>query len=134
MNKEHQRLLEAAAQPFEARPGELLAKEGEIADRFLFIQAGHAAIGIDTRDTGFVQLQAVGRGDVIGWSWLVPPHRWQFECRAVDNVRGFSLDGCWLRKRCEEDHEFGFCLLKVLLGVVAGRLTATRRQLLGIYK
>jgi CRP-like cAMP-binding protein len=134
LNKRHQMILAAAAQPFEAKPGELLAKEGEAADRFLLIQSGHATLGIDTPESGFIPLETIGRGDVVGWSWLVPPHRWQFECRAVGDVRGLSLDGQWLREKCEQDHELGYYLLKELLAVIAGRLAATRRQLTKIYK
>jgi CRP/FNR family transcriptional regulator, cyclic AMP receptor protein len=127
-------MLVAMAQPFEAGSGELLAKEGETADKFLLIQSGHAVLGLETPEAGFVPLQTIGRGDVVGWSWLIPPHRWQFECRAAGVVRGLSLDARWLRQRCAEDHELGYCLLKELLGVIAGRLTATRRQLLKIYE
>jgi hypothetical protein len=134
MNKDHQMLLTAAAQPFEAKPGELLAKEGGRANKFFLIQSGQAKLGVETPEAGFVPLQAIGLGDVVGWSWLIPPHRWQFECRAVDCVRGLWLDARWLRGKCQQDHELGFCLLKELLAVLSGRLAATRRQLLRIYK
>jgi len=134
LSKQHQMILAASAKPFEASPGELLAKEGEVADRFLLIQSGHATLGVETPEAGFVRIQTIGRGDVVGWSWLIPPHRWQFECRAVDTVRGLSLDAQWLREKCEQDHELGYSLLKELLVVLAARLAATRRQLLNIYK
>lgn len=134
LNKNHQMILTAAAEPFEAKPGELLAKEGGRADKFLLIQSGQAKLGVETPEADFVPLQTIGRGDVVGWSWLLPPYRWQFDCRAANAVRGLSLDARWLREKCQEDHELGYSLLRELLAVIAGRLTATRRQLLKIYK
>jgi hypothetical protein len=63
---------------------------------------------------------------VVGWSWLVEPHRWQFSCRTLNDVRGIKFDAFWLRNLCESDHELGFHLTKYLLQVVANRLTALR--------
>ncbi len=42
-----------------------------------------------------------GPGEVVGWSWLVPPHQWQFDCRAIDAVRGLAFDAEWLREAAE---------------------------------
>jgi hypothetical protein len=44
------------------------------------------------------------------------------------------LDAHWLREKCEQDHELGYHLLKQLVSVIASRLTATRLQLVDIYK
>lgn len=124
---DHQRMrLASGVRPFTAAGGELLARDGQPAKAFYLIQSGHVEIG--SRDGGgrFVPVQTVGPGEVVGWSWLLPPHRWQFECRAVDSVQGLAFDAEWLREQCERDHELGDHLLRHLLAVVAGRLTALR--------
>ena len=127
-------LLATGARPFTAEPNEFFAKEGDSARAFYLIQSGRASL--ETRDPkrGVVRIQSVQPGEVVGWSWLVPPHRWQFDCRAEDPVQGLAFDAEWLREKCEQDHELGYHLLKQLVAVIANRLAATRLQLLDIYK
>ncbi len=134
LSERHRMLLASGARPFTAAPGELLAQEGETAKTFDLIQAGHVALDLHTPDRGVVPIQTVGPGEIVGWSWLVPPHRWQFDCRAGDPVQGLAFDAEWLREKCEQDHELGYHLLKQLVAVIANRLAATRLQLLDIYK
>lgn len=127
-------LLASGARPFRVAPGEFLAREGEPAHAFFLVQSGHVAI--ETRGDGReeVFIQAAGPGEVVGWSWLLPPHRWQFDARADDEVQGIAFDAVWLRDQCEQNHELGYHLLKQLLAVVSGRLAATRRPLLDLAK
>jgi CRP-like cAMP-binding protein len=122
----HLMRLAAGARPFTARPGEYLAREGAPADAFFLIQEGRVALETARRPGGAVTVQTVGPGEVVGWSWLVLPHRWRFDARAAEEVRGLSFNAEWLRDACESDHELGYQLLKHLLTVVAQRLTAAR--------
>jgi CRP/FNR family cyclic AMP-dependent transcriptional regulator len=121
--------LASGARPFTASAGEYLASEGASANAFYLIQAGHIALEAQVTGRGVVRLQTLGPGEVVGWSWLVPPHRWRFDCVAIDDVKGISFDAAWLREQCECDHELGYRLLKHLLGVVSGRLAAARLRL-----
>jgi CRP-like cAMP-binding protein len=134
LSQRHLMLLASGLKPFRAAPNELFAREGTPANDFFLIQSGHVALGINTPNRGVVGILTVGPGEVVGWSWLVPPHRWQFDCRAVDAVQGLALNAEWLRDQCERDHELGYCLLKQLLIVTSSRLAATRRQLLDIFQ
>jgi CRP/FNR family transcriptional regulator, cyclic AMP receptor protein len=134
LSEQHRMLLASGARSFTAAPDELLAREGETAKTFYLIQAGHVVVALHTPDRGAVPVQTVGPGEIIGWSWLVSPHYWRFDCRAADSVQGLAFDSEWLREKCEQDHELGYQLLKRLVAVVANRLAATRVQLLDIYK
>jgi CRP-like cAMP-binding protein len=134
LDRRHLMLLASGARPFTAVPGELLAHEGETAKAFYLIQSGHVALSARAGGRGNVEVQTVGPGEVVGWSWLVPPHRWQFEARAKDAVAGLAFDAAWLRQQCEEDHQLGYYLLRHLVTVLAGRLAATRRKLLDGYR
>jgi CRP-like cAMP-binding protein len=134
LSERYRMLLASGVRPFTAAPKDTLAKEGEPAKTFFLVQSGHVELAIPTPDRGLVPIQTVGPGEVVGWSWLVPPHIWQFDCRAVDAVQGLKFDAEWLRLKCAEDHELGYLLFKQLLTVLANRLAATRLQLLDIYK
>jgi CRP-like cAMP-binding protein len=122
----HRMRLAAGLQPFTAKPGEYLARQGEPAHRFYLIQEGHVKVSSRDGAEPGVPLQQVGPGEVVGWSWLVPPHRWRFDCRAVDRVQGVFFDGEWLREQCEADCELGYYVVKHLLAVLASRLEASR--------
>lgn len=125
LSDQHLMKLASAAAPFTARPAEFIARKGHRANAFYLIQSGHVEIGNDEGGR-FSPITEVGPGEVVGWSWVLPPHCWQFDCRARDEVQGLSLDAHWLRDQCETDHELGYHLLKHLLAVVANRLATTR--------
>ena len=122
-------LLASGARPFTAASGEPLAREGEAAKTFYLIQAGHVALDLHTPERGAFPIQTVGPGEVVGWSWLVPPHRWHFTCTASEPVSGLMFDAEWLRDRCEQNHELGYHLLREMIGSLAGQLVATQEQL-----
>jgi CRP/FNR family transcriptional regulator, cyclic AMP receptor protein len=124
--------LASVARPFTTAAGQYVAREGETAHAFYLVQSGHLALETRSPEGGQVSVQTVGPGEVVGWSWLVPPYRWQFDCRALDRAQGLVLDGEWLRERCELDHEFGYHLLKHLVVVIGNRLAAARRQGVGL--
>jgi len=126
--------LAAGAKAFDADTNEYLGRHGAPSHAFYLIRTGHVALEIPTPNRGLVPIQTIGPGDILGWSWLVPPHRWQFDCRAKEVVHGIMFDAAWLRDRCESDHELGFQLIKRLVYVIANRLAATRVQLLDLYQ
>jgi CRP/FNR family transcriptional regulator, cyclic AMP receptor protein len=127
----HRMTLACGARPFTAGPGQYLARAGQPANAFYLIQSGRVAVGTRTPEGRLVPVQTVGPGQVLGWSWLVPPHTWQFDCQAAEPVSGLSFDAEWLREKCEQDHELGYHLLRHLMTVVAERLVSTRRRLAG---
>ncbi len=134
LSQRHLMLLASGARPFTAAPGDVLAREGETAKCFYLVQTGHVVLSTRSGGRGSVDVQTVGPGEVVGWSWVVPPHRWQFEARARDAVAGIVFDAAWLRDQCERDHQLGYVLLQHLVTVLAGRLAATRLQFLDVHK
>lgn len=134
LRDQHRMRLASGVRPFSAAPGEYLAREGESAHAFYLIQSGSVEIGTHLGERGRAPIQTVGAGDIVGWSWLLPPYRWQFDARAVDAVHGLAFDAAWLRDQCEQDHELGYHLLKQLLAVVSSRVAASRMQRMDIYR
>jgi len=130
LSERHRMLLASGARPFSAAAGQLLASEGETAKVIYLVQTGQVSLSINTPHRGAVTILTVGPGEIVGWSWLVPPHRWKFECRATEAVQGLVFDAAWLRDRCEQDYELGYHLLKEVVTVIANRLASTRAQLL----
>lgn len=130
LSERHRMLLASGARPFAAKAGQFLSRQGESAHAFFLIRSGHVALESAMPGGGDgLLIQNVGPGEIVGWSWLVPPHKWQFNCRAVDAVEGISFDAEWLRDLCERDASLGYHLLKQLVTVIAQRLSSTRRHL-----
>jgi len=129
LSNQHRMVLASGARPFTKKPGEYLAREGETANTFYLLQSGHVQLETRQRDQGKVNIHTAGPGDIVGWSWIVPPHRWQFDCQANDEVQGIAFDAVWLRDRIEADHELGYQILRKVVDVIAVRLAETRTQL-----
>ncbi len=134
LSQRHLMLLGSGARPFTAAAGEYLGREGEPSHAFYLIQSGHVVLSTQVGGRGSVDVQTIGPGEVVGWSWLVPPHRWQFAAQARDAVSGLRFDAQWLRDQCEQDYHLGYILLQHLVTVLASRLAATRLQMLDIYQ
>ncbi len=116
---------------FEA--GEFLVREGAPATEFLLIVSGKVALEMSTPERPRLTIQTVGPGEVVGWSWLVPPRRWTLDGRALKTTRALDLDGETIRRALESHPAEGYRFLSRLLPVVAERLENTRLQLLDIH-
>lgn len=110
--------------------GQLIFREGEDANRFYVLREGTVALEVFHLERGGVLLQELTAGDVLGWSWLVPPYKWRFDARCVTRVRAFALDGACLRGKCAQEPRLGYELLKRFAMLLETRLQATRKQLL----
>jgi CRP/FNR family transcriptional regulator, cyclic AMP receptor protein len=112
---------------------ELLAKEGTEADLFYAVLEGKVALEIGSGDRPVLTVQTVGPGEVVGWSWLVPPHRWRFDARALKPTHVVELDGDVVRRVLRQHPAWGFQFMVRFMPVLAERLENTRVQLLDIY-
>ena len=110
-----------------------ILREGEEATNFYIIHKGKVALEIFTSDRGPITIQTIGEGEVLGWSWLIPPYHWHYDARAIEPTSAIALDAKCLRAKCEEDHDLGYELLKRFAHVITQRLEATRLQLLDVY-
>lgn len=122
-------MLSEHAQVQEFQPGDFLLLECEEALRFYVILEVQVAVKSCTELGAPVTIQRLGPGEILGWSWLIPPHHWRFDARAVLPTRAIVLDGAFLQERCEADHELGYELLRRFAFVLAQRLEVTRIKL-----
>lgn len=133
LSAEYLRLIAGCGKNVKFEAGEYLFREGEDANQFLAVRHGKAAVEIFVPQRGPVVVQTVGDGELLGWSWLFPPYKWQFDARAVETVRATQFDGACLRTKCDADPALGYELMKRLAHIVSQRLQAARLQLLDMY-
>ncbi|MEX2578756.1 MAG: cyclic nucleotide-binding domain-containing protein [Verrucomicrobiales bacterium] len=127
------RLVTGCAKNVRFDANAVLAKDGQAADEFFVIREGSLAVGIASPQGGRLLIETLDAGEVVGWSWLFPPHVWQFDIVAVTPVRVLSMDGRCLREKCDAEPRLGYDLMKRFSSVISKRLAATRLQLLDIY-
>jgi CRP-like cAMP-binding protein len=108
--------------------------EHDDANTFYLIVEGSVALKIHVPHTGPIPIQTVSAGQVLGWSWLIPPYKWQFDARTFTPVTAIALDGAYLRRLFDENNEIGYRFLRRISQVLAERLQATRLQLLDVYQ
>lgn len=133
MDPRYFRLMIGCAANVRFAPGELIFREGQPADHFYLIRAGRIALETSVPGRGSVTVQTLGDGQILGWSWLVPPYNSRFDARAAEMTRAIGFDGKCLREKCEVDHELGFELQKRVIAVLGEYLDATRFRLLDVY-
>jgi len=126
-------LVAAFARPVSFEAGALLLREAEVADTLFLIEEGRVAIEIHGPGRGGLVIDSVGPGGVVGFSWMSPPFRWQFDARALERVRAIAVDAEGLRGRLDVHPEIGYALIERLSWVLLGGLQATRVRLLDLY-
>lgn len=115
------------------KPGEFLFKTGGEAEHFFLVRHGKLALELHAPGSPEFRFETVGKGEVVGWSWLFEPHKWQFDARAIDSVSVIQFDGKCLREKCEDDPRLGYDIMKRFSRVLVQRFADTRLQLIDVY-
>jgi len=130
LERRHLGQLEALASPKSFAAQQMIFHEGDSANECYLICKGH--VGIETALLGCagIRVETLGPGDVLGWSWLLPPYELHYSARAMEPTQVIALDGKLLRSRCEADHDLGYEIMKRFALVIVQRLAATRARFL----
>ena len=112
---------------------EFVFRTGEEANQFFLIREGKVALEISAPGRTPIIVQTLREGEILGWSWLIPPYHWQLDAHAIEPTRAVALDGKCMRTKCEADHDLGYELLKRFAHIIEDRLLQTRLQLLDVY-
>lgn len=120
--------LEAITEPATFEPDDFLLRAGHPADRVYLVEAGQVALEVQGRI-----LQTLGPGDMVGLSWLEPPHRWKFDARAVEPTRTLHLDAQELRVLMARDEALAARIYRQVNRALTQRLESARLRLLDLY-
>lgn len=115
---------------FEA--GNYLFHEGDEARTIYLIQEGTVALQAHSPDRASTIL-TVGKDNVVGVSWLVPPYRLGYDGKALSAVSALAFDAACLRAKCESNHELGYEVMKRFAAILVRRLHTTRFQMIDVY-
>ena len=132
MNRSQVALLTDCAMAVHFEKGQIIFREGEMANRFNLIETGEIVLESSERLGNPVIIDTIGRGDLLGWSWMFPPYIWRLTARAVEPTAAIFFYGTILREYCERDCSLGYELFKRMAPVMIKRMQAARRNMLGI--
>ncbi|MEV0371822.1 cyclic nucleotide-binding domain-containing protein [Streptomyces sp. NPDC050636] len=108
-------------------------EEGGTADRFWVLRSGSVSLDLKVPGRRRVTVATLGPGDLLGWSWLFPPYKWDFGAEAFSPVRAYEFDGAAVRALCEAEPALGLDLVRTITEILAHRLVATRTKLIEQY-
>ena len=112
---------------------ETLFSENDPADLFYVLRRGRVAIELDPARGEALVLETVEAGEILGVSWILPPYRFAFDARAMEDTSAVAIDAACLRGKCDNDPALGYALFTRFAGLVHDRLQAARLQLLDLY-
>jgi len=133
MNHTQLTLLTDCAIAAHFKPGQIILREGEMANRFYLIESGKVALESGENFGEPVIVETIGAGDLLGWSWMFPPYVWHFTARAVETTEAIFFYGTILREYCERDPSLGYELFKRMAPIMLRRLQAARKKLLAVH-
>ena len=126
-------LLTDCAMVSHFKPGQIILREGEIANRFYLIETGKVVLESGESFGDPVVIETIGAGDLLGWSWMFSPYTWHFTARAIEPTEAIFFYGTILREYCERDPSLGYDLFKRMAPVMLRRLQAARKKMLAIH-
>lgn len=113
--------------------GQTIYREGDAADKVYLIREGDIAVEISTAHHEPIIVETLRAGDVLGWSWMVPPYTHMSDARALNDVRAISLDAACMRNKAEQTPALGYQMFRHFVPHMATRFRALRMQLLDVY-
>jgi CRP-like cAMP-binding protein len=130
MKPEHVEIMACGARERSLKPQEVIFRQGEPASRIYLIHEGKIGLEVHGPDGRHLDVQTLGPGEVLGWSWLFAPFVWTLQAHAIEASRVTVLDGAHVLVACEEDHDVGYAVMRRVAHSVVQRLEALSRRIL----
>jgi CRP-like cAMP-binding protein len=108
--------------------GSVIFTIGGFAKDVYLLKAGRVDIQIEFKiyDNEIVTtIYTVGKGEIFGWSALVPPHRLTASARCQGKSDVITINGKELMGLLEEEKNIGYGVMKNLSGLISSRLAST---------
>ena len=116
--------LAGMAEEVTFKDNEVILESGQRSASFYLLTAGSVAVELRAA-TYVVCVEAIGPGQLFGWSALLDHQDTLFQVRAREHTTALRLDGARLKAACQADSQLGNEVRQRALQVVAGRVRAT---------
>ncbi|MET9570685.1 Crp/Fnr family transcriptional regulator [Streptomyces virginiae] len=133
LSTEHRGRLMAQAREVNFPENARIFDEGHRAKSFWIVRSGTVTLEVPVAGRRPAQVENLGPGELVGWSWLFPPYVWQLGAEAMTPVRAYEFDAAAVRMLMDADPAFGSAVGHWVGRVLATRLQQTRTRLLDLY-
>ena len=116
--------LAGMAQEVTFEDNEVILEAAQRSTSFYLLTSGSVAVELRTA-TYVVCVEALGPGQLFGWSALLDHQDTLFQVRAREHTTALRLDGARLKAACQTDSQLGNEVRQRALQVVARRVRAT---------
>jgi CRP-like cAMP-binding protein len=146
LDADYKRILAEAANRVSVKPGYYFFREGEEIDNFHLVVDGEIAIYIDVPDrnveqtltmqltrelaTEEITVSTVGRGEIFGWSALIPPHKSTAGAKVAKPSHVIEFNCKELRSIFKSDSYFAYLMTLKAAQVIRQRLRDRRVEML----
>lgn len=130
LSREQLERLSGIASRAQFGTGETIVGQKGFADRFYLIEKGLVSLDYELPRQRQVGIQTIGPGEVLGWSWLFPPYKWQFSATALERTTADVFRASDLRELFAADPKLAAAFLERIAKALTERLQATRHKLL----
>ncbi len=122
--------LAQAASRVTLKADKVVFRHGDRADKFYVLVSGRVTVEIPALYGPALEVQALSSNEALGWSWLIPPYKWNFQARAETDCELLEFDGKELLLLCEREPKFGYELVKRFAALMSERLNAARNTMM----
>ena len=147
-NFPHKNLVQLADMAEEqiVHPGDDIFHEGQEIDHIYLIESGAVGLSIaiparnvahsvsdqlmGEMETEEIVISALDRGDVFGWSGLIPPHNSTATARALTDCHLLAFDCDDLREAFRQDCRFGYIMMMKIGQVIRQRFEDLHMEIL----
>lgn len=128
MSSFHLGLLAGLAMETRFEPGQFIFKQGDPANRFYLVQEGEVLMEIMDDKGRMIPIRKAGPGEELGWSWMFTSSYFHATARVIKPTRAIFFYGTILRQQCEEDHQFGYEMMKRVAAATVQSLNAFQQK------
>lgn len=89
--------------------GGRIFEEGGRADPSWIIRTGAVNLDLQAHGRRAAVVETLRHGDLLGWSWLVPPYTWRLGAEAFSPVRADEFDAAAVRTLCNAEPLSDWC-------------------------
>lgn len=113
--------------------GQVVFREGDAAVDVYLIVSGTVSLDISAPGVGSRRILTVGEGELLGWSPILHRAHLTATARTLTPTRAVKISAKQLLTLCEHSPRFGFEFMRRTAVALAGRLSATRMQMLDVF-
>jgi len=109
-------------------------REGDVSKYIYFINKGYVALEVQVPGHVAKRIHTVSAGELLGWSPVLGESRMTATARTLTPTYACRIDAKQALAFCELNPRFGYEFMTRAARAIAKRLTATRLQLLDVYR